>query len=80
MGLPPAAQSIDNWYVAGIRVDAGAPGLSDDIRGQFGQTPEIRLIIQPVTRNADGTPKGPRHRGTFDFRFQHSGSTRANWL
>lgn len=57
IGLPPEAQSIDNWYVAGIRIDAGAPGLSDDIRGQFGQTPEIRLIIQPVTRNADGTPK-----------------------
>jgi hypothetical protein len=57
IGLPPEAQSIGNWYVAGIRIDAGAPGLSSDIREQFGQTPEIRLIIQPVTRNADGTPK-----------------------
>lgn len=57
IGLPPEAQSIGNWYVAGIRIDAGAPGLSSDIRGQFGQTPEIRLIIQPVIRNADGTPK-----------------------
>jgi hypothetical protein len=57
IGLPPEAQSVANWYVAGIRIDAGAPGLSSDIRGQFGQTPEIRLIIQPVTRNADGTPK-----------------------
>jgi hypothetical protein len=57
IGLPAEAQSIDAWYIAGIRMDAGAPGLSDDIRGQFGQSPEIRLIVQPVTRNADGTPK-----------------------
>jgi hypothetical protein len=56
IGLPVEAQSIDSWFIAGIRIDAGAPGLSSDIRGQFGQSPEIRLIIQPVTRNADGTP------------------------
>jgi hypothetical protein len=55
-GLPAEAQSIDAWFIAGIRIDAGAPGLSGDIRGQFGQLPEIRLIIQPVTRNPDGTP------------------------
>jgi hypothetical protein len=57
IGLPAEAQSIDAWFIAGIRMDAGAPGLSDDIRGQFGQSPEIRLIVQPVTRNADGAPK-----------------------
>ena len=56
IGLPPEAQSIKNWFVAGIRIDAGAPGLSDDVRAQFGQAPEIRLIIQPVARDADGTP------------------------
>jgi hypothetical protein len=57
IGLPAEAQSIDNWFIAGIRVDAGAPGLSSDVRGQFGQSPGIRLIVQPVTRNQDGTPK-----------------------
>jgi hypothetical protein len=57
IGLPAEAQSIDAWFIAGIRIDAGAPGLSDDIRAQFGQLPEIRLIIQPVIRNPDGTPK-----------------------
>lgn len=57
IGLPPEAQSIDAWYIAGIRIDAGAPGLSSDILAQFGQAPEIRLIIQPVTRKPDGTPK-----------------------
>lgn len=57
IGLPAEAQSIDAWFIAGIRIDAGAPGLSADIRAQFGQRPEIRLIIQPVTRNPDGTPQ-----------------------
>jgi hypothetical protein len=56
IGLPDEARSMAAWYIAGIRIDAGAPGLSDDIRSQFGQSPEIRLIIQLVTRNADGTP------------------------
>ncbi len=56
IGLPAEARSIDAWFIAGIRIDAGAPGLSDDIRAQFGQRPEIRLIIQPVTRKPDGTP------------------------
>lgn len=55
IGLPADAQLIDAWFIAGIRIDAGAPGLSPDIQAQFGQSPEIRLIVQPVTRNADGT-------------------------
>jgi hypothetical protein len=57
IGLPAEAQSKANWFIAGVRIDAGAPGLSSDIRGQFGQRPEIRLILQPVTRKPDGTPK-----------------------
>jgi hypothetical protein len=73
IGLPAPAQSIGNWYVAGIRVDAGAPGLSDDIHGQFGQTPEIRLIVQPVTRNADGTPKVLDIAGHLIFDFSTQG-------
>jgi hypothetical protein len=56
IGLPTEVQSIDAWFIAGIRIDAGAPGLASDIRAQYGQLPQIRLIIQPVTRNADGTP------------------------
>jgi hypothetical protein len=57
IGLPIEAQVIDAWFIAGIRIDAGAPGLSSDIRNQLGNLPEIRLIIQPVVRNPDGTPK-----------------------
>lgn len=37
------------WHVASIRVDPGSPGLSSDIAEQFGQTPQIRLVLQPVT-------------------------------
>jgi mono/diheme cytochrome c family protein len=55
--LPKEAQNPDAWFVAGIRIDAGAPGLTDDIRTQFGQLPEIRLIIQPIIKNPDGSPK-----------------------
>jgi hypothetical protein len=57
IGLPVEMQSIDAWFIAGVRIDAGAPGLSSEVRDQFGQAPQIRLILQPVTRNPDGTPK-----------------------
>jgi hypothetical protein len=70
IGLPVPAQSIGAWFVAGVRIDAGAPGLSSDVRSQFGQSPEIRLIIQPVTRDPDGTPHPLDIAGhlIFDFR------------
>jgi hypothetical protein len=57
IGLPAEAQSIEAWHIAGIRIDPGAPGLSNDVIAQFGQAPQIRLIVQPVIRNPDGTPK-----------------------
>jgi len=69
IGLPPEAKSISAWFIAGIRIDAGAPGLSSDIHGQFGQSPEIRLIVQPVTRSADGTPKVDDIAGHLIFDF-----------
>jgi mono/diheme cytochrome c family protein len=57
ISLPQEARVVDAWFVAGIRIDAGAPGLSNDIRAQFGQLPEIRLIVQPIIKNPDGSPK-----------------------
>jgi hypothetical protein len=69
IGLPVEAKSISAWFISGIRIDAGAPGLSNDVIGQFGQSPEIRLIIQPVTRNADGTPKVNDIAGHLIFDF-----------
>ena len=43
--------------------------MSDEIRSQFGQFPEIRLIVQPVTRNPDGTPKVHDIAGHLIFDF-----------
>jgi hypothetical protein len=57
IGLPAEALDIGAWFIAGIRIDAGAPGLSTEIRSQLGQLPQIRLIVQPVARAADGTPR-----------------------
>jgi hypothetical protein len=56
IGLPAEVQSIDAWHIAGVRIDPGAPGLSAAIRDQFGQSPQIRLIVQPVIRDASGAP------------------------
>ncbi|MGA7765667.1 MAG: hypothetical protein WCA27_05530 [Candidatus Sulfotelmatobacter sp.] len=82
IALPAEVQTLDAWFVAGIRVDAGAPGLSDEIRSQFGQLPEIRLIVQPVTRNADGTPKVHDIAGhlIFDFTLPPSAPAQAGCL
>lgn len=37
------------WHVASVRIDPGAPGLSKEIAEVFGQQPQIRLVLQPVT-------------------------------
>jgi hypothetical protein len=55
--LPDEVKQIDAWFIAGIRIDPGAPGLSKEVIAQYGQQPQIRLIAQPVTRSADGTIK-----------------------
>ncbi len=55
--LPPEVKQIDAWFIAGIRIDPGAPGLSKDVIEQYGQQPQIRLIAQPVTRGPGGTIK-----------------------
>ena len=49
IGLPDGVEDIKNWFIAGIRVDVGAPGLSKNVMAAFGQIPQIRLILQPVT-------------------------------
>ncbi|UQR61628.1 hypothetical protein LRP30_33120 [Bradyrhizobium sp. C-145] len=52
--LPDVVKKVDAWFVAGIRIDPGAPGLSADVIAQFGRQPQIRLIIQPVTNGPQG--------------------------
>jgi hypothetical protein len=53
--LPDEAKTIAAWHIAGVRFDAGAPGLSEAIIKQYGQAPQIRLVLQPVVKNADDT-------------------------
>jgi len=55
MHLPEEARSIANWRIVSLRIDPGAPGLTEDIRMQFGQLPQIRLIAQPVVIRPDKT-------------------------
>ena len=50
----PDIKNIDAWFIAGIRIDPGAPGLSAAIISQFGQQPQVRFIAQPVTRTGNG--------------------------
>jgi hypothetical protein len=69
ISLPQEARSIDAWFVAGVRIDAGAPGLSKEIAAQYGQLPEIRLIIQPIVKNPDGSPKPLDIAGHLIFDF-----------
>jgi len=44
----PGQNLRSDWALAGIRIDPGAPGLSEDIFDHFGKSPQIRLILQPI--------------------------------
>ncbi|MEM8950394.1 MAG: hypothetical protein AAGA21_11265 [Pseudomonadota bacterium] len=41
------------WHIASIRIDPGAPGLSEDIEKEFGHAAQIRLVLQPVTEDGE---------------------------
>ena len=41
------------WRVASMRVDPSAPGCAASIRAAFGSSPQIRLVVQPVTVRGD---------------------------
>jgi hypothetical protein len=49
IGLLPEFRDRKSWKIAGLRFDPTAPGGDDKMRDQFGETPQIRLIVQPVT-------------------------------
>jgi mono/diheme cytochrome c family protein len=55
--LPPEATDIKVWHIAGLRIDPGAPGLTPEIIEQYGQQPQVRLILQPVTILPNGQVK-----------------------
>ena len=81
IGLPTEARSISAWHIAGVRIDAGAPGLSDAIRTEFGRLPQIRLIVQPVFKDAQGRPTRSGHRGPPRLLVhRRGGSAGAGWL
>lgn len=44
-----AFRQASTWKVAAVRIDPSAPGSSEKLTQQFGATPQIRLILQPVT-------------------------------
>ncbi|MDX1964966.1 MAG: hypothetical protein SFX18_17595 [Pirellulales bacterium] len=48
-----AFESATNWIIAGIRIDPSAPGCDKKLIAAFGSTPQIRLIVQPVTRQGE---------------------------
>jgi hypothetical protein len=50
-----AFNNLHNWKVVGIRVDPSAPSASPDVIRIFGSSPQIRLIVQPVTLDAPNT-------------------------
>ena len=47
----------ETWKIVAFRVDPSAPGCDAKLIGLFGSTPQIRLIVQPVTINDLGTVK-----------------------
>jgi len=51
----PGLKEIRNWKIAGVRIDPSAPGCSSRVRidQNHGSTPQIRLVIQPVTLQGD---------------------------
>lgn len=52
IGLLPEFRNKKAWKIAGVRFDPTAPGGDATVRAQFGETPQIRLILQPVTVSA----------------------------
>jgi len=57
IGLPAEVWSRGVWYISGVRIDPGAPGLSPALVKQFGRSPQIRLSVQPITHTPDGKLK-----------------------
>ena len=51
--LPESVREKKVWRIAAFRVDPAAPGGHELIRQQFGEKPQIRLILQPVTAKDD---------------------------
>ena len=44
-------RSMKTWHIVAFRADPSAPGGHGNIRAKFGERPQLRLIVQPLTRN-----------------------------
>ncbi|MBX7132292.1 MAG: hypothetical protein K1X67_06405 [Fimbriimonadaceae bacterium] len=51
--LPQAVRTKAVWRIAAFRVDPTAPGAHEIVRQTFGEKPQLRLIVQPVTVNGN---------------------------
>ena len=49
IGLRPEFRDRKMWKVVAFRADPSAPGAHQTIVDKFGSTPQLRLILQPVT-------------------------------
>ena len=67
IGLPPEARQRANWFIAGIRIDPGAPGLAHEVTDVYGRRPQIRIILQPVNRQAGRVVDDVAAHLIFDF-------------
>ncbi len=52
IGLRPEFRDRKNWKVVAFRADPSAPGGHPSIVEKFGSTPQLRLVLQPVTLEA----------------------------
>lgn len=52
IGLPASVRSKEVWKVVAFRADPTAPGSHELIRKNFGDKPQLRLVLQPVTVEA----------------------------
>jgi hypothetical protein len=55
--LQSGTEDIAAWFIAAIRIDPGAPGVSPEIIAEFGQQPQVRFVAQPVLRTGNGQVK-----------------------
>ncbi len=51
--LPAEVRQKSVWKIVAFRVDPTAPGGHEIIRNNFGEQPQLRLVLQPVTLNGN---------------------------
>lgn len=52
--FPDEFKTMKTWRIVAFRADPSAPGGSREMREAFGEKPQLRLILQPVTTSDTG--------------------------